>query len=208
MPSLETSLSVFFLSVLLGFSPGPDNVFVLMQSATHGRRAGFCVVLGLCCGLIVHTTAVALGLASLFATSPAAFTLLKFVGATYLAYLAWKAWHAPISKELQPPPPILHARRMLTRGFFMNLTNPKVLFFFLAFLPQFVSTRAGPVALQLSWFGFLFILATLLSFGVITCFAAWLGDRFRSSSSAQGMLNRLTGLVFAGLAVRLALSRA
>jgi len=208
MPSLETSTAFFSLSLLLGFSPGPDNLFVLMQSATHGRRAGFCVVLGLCCGLLVHTAAVALGLAAVFAASPTAFTMLKFAGAAYLAYLAWQAWHAPADAKLTQHAPQMHPWHMLARGFIMNLTNPKVIFFFLAFLPQFVAAGRGAVILQLCWFGFLFILATLVSFGAITCFAAFLGDRLKRSATVQRALNRLTGMVFGGMAIRLALAKA
>lgn len=208
MPSLDTSFTFFGIALLLGFSPGPDNLFVLMQSATHGRRAGFCVVLGLCCGLLVHTAAVALGLAAVFAASPAAFTVLKFTGAAYLAYLAWQSWRAPAVAQLTQQVPRMNPWRMLARGFIMNLTNPKVIFFFLAFLPQFVYPGLGPIALQLCWFGFLFILATLLSFGLITCFAAALGERLRRSSAAQRVMHRLTAVVFAGLAIRLALAKA
>lgn len=207
MPSLDTSLAFFGIALLLGFTPGPDNLFVMMQSATHGRRAGFCVVLGLCCGLLVHTTAVALGLAAVFAAAPAAFTLLKFAGAAYLAYLAWQAWRAPAAAQPDQPAPQMHPGRMLVRGFIMNLTNPKVIFFFLAFLPQFVAPGLGPVALQLCWLGCLFILATLVSFGIITCFAAMLGERLKRSDAMQGILNRLSSLVFAGLALRLAFSK-
>ncbi|RJG04448.1 LysE family translocator [Noviherbaspirillum sedimenti] len=208
MPAFETSTAFFSLSLLLGFSPGPDNLFVLMQSATHGRKAGFCVVLGLCCGLLVHTAAVALGLAAVFAASPAAFTVLKFAGAAYLAYLAWQAWHAPANAKLAQQAPPMNPWRMLARGFIMNLTNPKVIFFFLAFLPQFVASGRGAVVLQLCWFGFLFILATLVSFGLITCFAAFLGARLRSSPRMQRRLHRLTAIVFAGLALRLVLAKA
>jgi threonine/homoserine/homoserine lactone efflux protein len=207
MPSLDTSIAFLGIALLLGFTPGPDNLFVLMQSATHGRRAGFCVVLGLCCGLLVHTAAVALGLAAVFAASPAAFTVLKFAGAAYLAYLAWQAWRAPADAQLAQQVPRMNPWRMLARGFIMNLTNPKVIFFFLAFLPQFVAPGLGPVALQLGWFGFLFILATLVSFGLITCFAAFLGQRLRSSPAALRAMNRLTAVVFAGLALRLALAK-
>src|SRR5574337_1879284 len=95
MTSIETTATFFAVSVLLGAAPGPDNLFVLMQSAVRGRRAGMLVVLGLCTGLLGHTAAVAVGLAAVFAASATAFTLLKFVGAAYLAWLAWQALTAP-----------------------------------------------------------------------------------------------------------------
>jgi threonine/homoserine/homoserine lactone efflux protein len=97
MLSPDTALTFFGLALLLCYSPGPDNVFVLMQSAAHGRRAGLMVVLGLCTGLLLHTAALALGLAAVFAASALAFTVVKFVGAAYLLYLAWGAWRAPVS---------------------------------------------------------------------------------------------------------------
>ena len=84
------------IAVLLGLTPGPDNLFVLMQSAQRGWQVGLYVVLGLCLGLVVHTAAVALGLAALLATSSMAFTVLKLLGAAYLLYLAWGAWNAPV----------------------------------------------------------------------------------------------------------------
>ena len=91
MPSLDTLLAFLATALVLGFTPGPDNLFVLMQSATHGRRAGLLVTLGLCTGLLAHTAAVALGLAAVLAASATAFTMLKLAGAAYLLYLAWGA---------------------------------------------------------------------------------------------------------------------
>ncbi len=206
MPSPDVSIAFFGLALLIGFAPGPDNLFVLMQSAAHGRTTGFCIVLGLCCGILVHTAAVALGLAALFAAAPAAFTVLKFIGAAYLAWLAWQAWRAPAGALQMQSPPRLQAWRAIARGAFMNLTNPKVILFFLAFLPQFVDAGRGAVVLQLCWFGLLFMLATLLSFGLIAILAAWLGARLRRSPRMQRLLNRLCALVFGGLALRLALA--
>lgn len=207
MLTLQTALAFFGVSLLLGITPGPDNVFVLVQSATHGRRAGMWVVLGLCGGLVLHTTAIALGLAAVFAASATAFVVLKFAGAAYLAYLAWQAFGAPVSDGGNAQTPALQARQLLVRGVIMNLTNPKVVFFFLAFLPQFVDPARGAVALQLAQLGALFILATLLSFGTIGYFAATLGQRLRGSARAQQWMNRTAGTVFAGLALRLALAQ-
>src|SRR5690606_2183158 len=96
MLTYDVALSFFGIAVLLAFAPGPDNLFVLMQSALWGRPSGVFVVLGLCTGLIGHTLAVAVGLAAVFAASEAAFTELKLAGAIYLVYLAWGAFRAPI----------------------------------------------------------------------------------------------------------------
>jgi threonine/homoserine/homoserine lactone efflux protein len=207
MPSLETCIAFFSLSLLLGFTPGPDNIFVLMQSATQGRKAGLVVTLGLCAGLVVHTLAVAFGLAAVFAASATAFTVLKAVGAGYLVYLAWQAWRAPVgalASQVEQQP---NMRRMFLRGWVMNLTNPKVVFFFLALLPQFVHAERGAVALQLCALGGIFIVSTLLAFGSITYFAAAVSHRLRSSASAQRWLNRVAATVFLGMAARLAVAQ-
>lgn len=206
MPSIETLVTFFGVSVLLGFSPGPDNLFVLMQSALRGRRAGLFVVMGLCTGLLVHTAAVALGLAAIFAASVFAFTLLKLGGAAYLAYLAWQAFRAPVGSATLSGCQPLAAAHMYRRGVLLNLTNPKVVIFFLAFLPQFVNPADGGVGRQIVWLGFVFILATLLTFGTIAWFAASVGQILQRSARAQRVLNKLSGFVFLGLAVRLAVS--
>lgn len=207
MLTLQAALAFFGVSVLLGLTPGPDNLFVLLQSASHGRRAGLWVVLGLCCGLLLHTTAIALGLAAVFAASELAFVLLKLAGAAYLAYLAWQAFAAPVAQGPGAPPAALRPRQLLLRGTAMNLGNPKVVFFFLAFLPQFVDAAQGAVAWQLAQLGALFILATLLCFGAIAFAAASVGERLRGSQRAQRWLNRTAGTVFAALALRLVLAQ-
>jgi threonine/homoserine/homoserine lactone efflux protein len=203
MPSIETTSGFFIVALILGLSPGPDNTFVLMQSITSGRRAGLFVVAGLCAGLCVHTAAVALGLAAVFAASRAAFTVLKVIGGGYLAYLAWQAFRAPADALDDRPAPPASGTALFVRGIAMNLGNPKVLLFFLAFLPQFVEVGAGPVALQVTWFGLCFIVATVLTFGAIALLSGAIGEWLRRSRRAQLYLNRICGLVFAGLAVRL-----
>ncbi|MFW7340606.1 LysE family translocator [Pollutimonas sp. H1-120] len=207
MLTYDVALSFFGIAVLLALAPGPDNLFVLMQSAMWGRRSGMLVVLGLCTGLIGHTLAVAVGLAAVFAASEAAFTALKLAGAIYLLYLAWGAFHAQGADAAGNEKPLRQGKAQLyRRGIVMNLTNPKVSLFFLAFLPQFTSPERGSVAVQTASLGALFMLATLLVFGLIAWFSGTLGQRMRRAQTAQRLLNRVAGAVFLGLAVRLALS--
>ena len=211
MPAVDTLLAFLSVAVLLALSPGPDNIFVLLQSAQRGWRLGMCVVLGLCLGILVQTMAVALGLAAVFAASHTAFTVLKWCGAAYLAWLAWGAQRAPSHATDAPqqqsavaPLQWGEALRMVGRGWVMNMTNPKVLIFFLAFLPQFADPARGSVAIQIACFGAVFGIATFLVFGAIACFSGVFGGLLLKSARAQSWLNRLAGLVFLGLAVRLA----
>ena len=206
MLSPESALAFFSLAIVLALAPGPDNLFVLMISAAEGRRAGFAVVAGLMVGVMGHTLAVALGLAALFAASATAFTVLKLAGAAYLLYLAWGAWRAPASLGA-PGEPAQRAQpwpRLVGRGVVMNLTNPKVLLFFLALLPQFVKPDQGSVAGQIVALGALFIVAGSLVFGAIVLAAGALRERLARSARAQRLLNRSAAVVFAGLALRLA----
>ena len=206
MLSPESALAFFSLAIVLALAPGPDNLFVLMISAAEGRRAGFAVVAGLMVGVMGHTLAVALGLAALFAASATAFTVLKLAGAAYLLYLAWRAWRAPASLGApgQPAPRAQAWPRRVARGVVMNLTNPQVLLFFLALLPQFVKPDQGSVAGQIVALGALFIVAGSLVFGAIVLAAGALRERLARSARAQRLLNRSAAVVFAGLALRLA----
>jgi len=203
MLTLQTALAFFSVSVLLALAPGPDNVFVLVHAAQHGVRAGLLVVLGLCSGLLFHTAAVALGLAALLATSALAFTVLKTVGALYLFWLAWLSWRAPSGPLDGDAGEGLGPWQTYGRGVLMNVSNPKVAIFFLAFLPQFVDPALGPVQWQIAQLGAVFGLATLLTFGSIAALAGRFGQRLRESAGAQQTLNRAAALVFAGLALRL-----
>ena len=191
--------------MLLALVPGPDNVFVLLHAAVHGARAGLLVVLGLCSGLLLHTGAVALGLAALLAASSAALTVLKGVGAAYLLWLAWLSWRAPAGMGTGESMPAMGVRQTYLRGVLMNISNPKVALFFLAFLPQFVQPSSGPVAMQILLLGGVFMLATLLTFGAIALLAGRFGQLLQDSPKAQVGLNRLASVVFAGLALRLVL---
>ncbi|MDO9308022.1 MAG: LysE family translocator [Deltaproteobacteria bacterium] len=200
-------LMFFTTSILLALSPGPDNLFVMTQSAQHGRKAGLLVTLGLCTGLLFHTAAVTFGLAAVFKASAAAFMLLKFAGAGYLLYLAWQAFRAGTTGEPAAAEEKLGAGSLYRRGIIMNISNPKVSIFFLAFLPQFADPARGVLSWQLALLGGVFIFATIIVFGLISILAGTLGERFRQSAFAQRVLNRAAAAIFAGLALKLALAQ-
>ncbi len=200
-----SSLVVFVsASLLLALAPGPDIIFVLTQSAIKGRRIGFVVTLGLCTGLMVHTTAVALGVAAIFQASATAFNCLKYAGAAYLLYLAWGAFRAGAMSLDGPEDQERNLFRYYLRGIIMNVTNPKVSIFFLAFLPQFTHPEQGHLPLQMIILGALFILSTLVVFGATSLLASYVGKWLRRSTWVQRWLNKIAGTIFAGLALKLA----
>lgn len=207
MIGTETFLTFFAASLLLGIAPGPDNIFVLTQSALHGRKAGITVTFGLCTGLIFHTIAVALGVAVIFQTSALAFSILKYLGAAYLVYLAWQAFRATVEKIENNSNNDYSLSKLYRRGIFMNITNPKVSLFFLAFLPQFADPKTGSVPLQIFTLGAVFILATIIVFGSVALLAGTISEHLNRSGKFQIILNRLAGTVFLGLAIKLATTR-
>ncbi|MTJ93633.1 MAG: LysE family translocator [Desulfovibrio sp.] len=209
----DAMMAFFVAALLLGIAPGPDNIFVLTQSALFGVGAGVVTTMGLVTGLCVHTAAVALGVAAIFQTSALAFTLLKTVGAGYLLWLAWLSFRAGASTEK-----IAQAEGATTgaafpgymtlyrRGIVMNVTNPKVSLFFLAFLPQFCDPSRGSVAVQVLILGVLFMLATIVVFWTVAALGGRLAVWFNRSQRGQVIMQRVAGCVFVALAAALLLS--
>lgn len=194
---------VFGAALALALAPGPDNLYVLALSASRGYAAGLIVTLGLCTGLLIHTSVAALGIAIILQTSALAYDMLQIVGAAYLLYLAWQAFRAAAPGLQAPgvqPPGYLQLYR---RGIIMNVTNPKVAMFFLAFLPQFTNPALGQPRLQLALLGLVFITAALLVFSTIALLADRLTARYQSSPAVQCRLQQLTGLILCALALRL-----
>jgi len=208
MLPIESILTFILASALLSIAPGPDNIFVLTQSALYGRKSGLWVTLGLCTGLLFHTSAVALGVAAIFQTSAVAFTLLKMLGAAYLLYLAWQAFLASASKLESQGIAQQSSAALYQRGIIMNITNPKVSIFFLAFLPQFAALENGALAPQVFTLGLLFISVALVIFGAIALLAGTLGSLLKDSLKFQIYLNRLAGTIFIVLALKLATANA
>jgi threonine/homoserine/homoserine lactone efflux protein len=158
---------------------------------------------GLCTGLLVHTGAVAFGVAVIFQASALAFTLLKVIGASYLLYLAWQIFRSSPEQIRLNGNPQRSMAALYRRGIIMNVTNPKVSIFFLAFLPQFADPERGPISLQMVMLGGIFIVATILVFGAVALLGGALGEWLNRSERAQRIMNWVAGTVFVGLALKL-----
>ena len=200
--SLETVIAFVLASVILSLVPGPDNIYVMTNSALKGWRVGFYTTLGLCTGLIGHTFLVAIGVSVIFQTSALAFNGLKIVGACYLIYLGWLSLQ---SKELNisGTGKDNSNRSYYITGLIMNLTNPKVALFFLVFLPQFVNISNGSVTIQVVLLGLLFILSALCVFSSIAFLGSFLEGYLKKSGSVNKNINKLAALVYFALAINL-----
>ena len=204
MPGWDVAGAFFVTALLLGICPGPDIIFVLAQSALYGARAGIWTTFGLATGLCVQTLIVALGVAVLFQLWPLAFFLLKVCGALWLCYLAFLAFRAkPDSMATGRRNDLPSHVALYRRGIIMNITNPKVSIFFLAFLPQFEDPARGSLALQTVVLGLLFILATLIVFCSVACLGGQLANLLNKTPQMQLWLNRVAGTVFLALAMAL-----
>ncbi|WP_432635884.1 LysE family translocator [Candidatus Avelusimicrobium sp.] len=198
-------IEFLFVSFCLALLPGPDILFVLAQSVTRGFRTAIAVSLGLFSGLFVHTAAVALGVAALVAASPVLFKVIKSLGALYLVFLGISALRAvptPSAKAPQENPqgPVSFSK-FYRRGIIMNLLNPKVIIFFLSFLPGFVPAESQHIGWQLVELGLGFAMVSLVVFGLISLFGGWLNKRFRIARySASRPFAWVTAVLFWGIA--------
>ncbi len=205
MPSIET-LSVFFLaSIILALTPGPDNIFVLTQSTIKGYTAGLIITLGLCSGLVVHTLIVAVGIAAIIKSSSIAFMTLKVIGAGYLLYLAYGMFTTKTQK-ITNKNVCLNNWQLYKTGIIMNVTNPKVSIFFLAFLPQFINTELDSINSQIVILGLVFVIAALLVFSSVAILAKLVNNLLVKAGNSQQTLNKTAGLVCILLAVNLVIN--
>ena len=207
MPDLHTLLTFLAASALITAAPGPDNLMVLSQSLSRGRNAGIGLAIGCALGCLTHTLWATLGVSAVVASSPTLFTVLKLAGSAYLLWLGIGALGSRGPRlaggiRRHPPEPWV---RYLRRGFVANAINPKVALFFLAFMPQFVEPAAGAASLQMIVLGIVFVLQTILIFGLFAVLAARVGALLAHRPGVGRWLDRITGLVFIGLAARLAL---
>ena len=204
MLSLNTIVSFFGASLLLAVAPGPDILFVLTQSLAYGRKAGVWVAIGNVGGLIFHTAAVALGLGALISASPMTYNAVKYIGASYLVYLAFKAFQKKPADDLDASAiPEVSNTSLFWRGAIISITNPHVTVLFVAFLPQFVEASRGQVPLQLASLGLIFMVAALIVFLAVALASGLVRQKIAESPSMLSKIDRVAGVVFLGLAIKL-----
>ncbi|MCK5775103.1 MAG: LysE family translocator [Bacteroidales bacterium] len=183
---IELLISFLLASITLSLMPGPDNVFVLTESITKGKRNGIIISAGLASGIIIHTIVIATGLSILVQQSPYVFTGIKIFGAIYLLYLAYLTYKegtnmASVSNQSSGIEKKEKWFPLYKKGFIMNVLNPKVTLFFIAFLPQFVSKNGLPFSVQIFFLGIIFMIQAFLVFSIIAIVSEKLRQYLNSS---------------------------
>ncbi len=198
----DSSLIFAFISaaLLLTIAPGPDIVYVAMRGLAQGWRAGLVAALGLITGIFVHILLAALGLSVILASSPVLFAIVKYAGAAYIIYIGWQIARAgPL--DLNARQPAMGLGRIFRQTILMNVLNPKVALFFLAFLPQFVETTSEHATAQFIFFGFLFQACALLVMASVGIFAGSISSALKQNESVGLYLNRFAGSIVMMLGV-------
>ena len=204
MPDANSLLIFMIATVTLNLTPGPDMLYVIARSIGQGRAAGIASALGITAGCFVHIFAVTFGLASLMVAVPTAYEIVKFAGAAYLIYLGVRTLTTRQSKKAERPIKEASLRTIFLQGVVTNVLNPKVALFFLAFLPQFVS-RGSNVAAQIIFLGVLFNISGTIVNVIVALVASYTGVQFKNRIGNSSLFRWLTGGIFIGLGVRLAL---
>ncbi len=202
----ETLAAFIAATAALALTPGPDNLYVLSQSLVYGARYGIAVIMGLLTGCLVHTALLAFGVSAIIRGNESLYLGIKTLGALYLIWLAYQAYRKPVRKyQLEGQLPKLSYASLFKQGFVMNVLNPKVTLFFLAFFPGFIFSDKINTVLQFLVLGFLFITVSFIVFCGIALLAGFLTKRMTENLAVGLWLKRLQIFVFIGIALYLTL---
>lgn len=208
IPQMPVLAAFAVATLVLAITPGPDMALFISRTLAFGRAHGVVTVLGTSSGLLVHTMAVAAGLSLVVATAPSLFLILKVVGALYLLWLAIEALRHGVSLDVKRPrarAPML--RQSFFKGFWVNLTNPKIILFFLTFLPQFVATGDPNASFKLLFLGLEFVIVSLPVVLFVVLAAEKVRNLITRSVRVQRGLSWSFAGVFAAFAVAILLTR-
>ena len=199
---MEILISFILAVSILAISPGPDNIFVLMQSVVHGKKYGLATVIGLMTGCIIHTTFVAVGVSAIIKENNSIFLAIKILGTIYLLYLAYKVFTSSSeismnTEKIQKKTPF----QLFKIGFIMNVLNPKVTIFFLALFPGFLFSESLSISLQFYILGALFILVSFVVFSSIAILGGAISEKIKKSKKIVIWLQWMQICVFVGIAI-------
>lgn len=208
LPDLSVLVTFSVAVIALALTPGPDMTLFLSKTIVQGRLAGFAAFLGAITGLLLHTLAIALGLSALLVASATAFTVLKIVGCLYLLWLAWDAVRNGSSFAVdQTERKKETIRSLYFKGLWINLFNPKIIVFFLTFLPQFVSVSDPYAAYKLMSLGIMFVLIATPICAALIMSADRVAALLKRSPKATRLVDWLFAAVLGGFAIKLLLVR-
>ena len=206
--SPEQFIGFLSAALLITISPGPDNLMVLSVGVSRGRRHGMVFGIGCALGCLSHTVLAALGVSALIAASPTAFGALKIIGGAYLVWLGIGALRSRGGARVaQTGLPDESLGRLFAKGLFANAINPKVVLFFLSFLPQFVVADRGDASWQTAQLGLLFTAQAVVLFSLLGYFSGAVGAWINRHPGAGMWMDRVAGAVFVGLGLKLIISR-
>jgi len=195
-------LSFIGATAILAIFPGPDNIFVLIQSITNGVKYGIATVLGLISGCLIHTSLVAFGVSALINNNEEILFALKVFGASYLLYLAYKVFKSSDKISLSSDKILKkNTFQLFKQGFIMNVLNPKVSIFFLAFFPNFLFSQSMSSVSQFFVLGFIFMAVSLVIFSLIAILAGSISNYLRQHANTGTVLKWLQIVVFVAIAI-------
>lgn len=198
----ELLISFVVATSALAISPGPDNIYVLMQSLVHGKKFGLATVCGLMTGCLVHTTLVAFGVSALIKANDSLYFIIKLFGALYLMYLAYKVFKSDAELSIANDTiPKKSLSQLFKQGFIMNVLNPKVSIFFLAFFPGFLFSETMSTVVQFYVLGLLFMLVSFLIFGSIAVLSGMISEYITKHRKVGLFLKWMQIVVFVGIAI-------
>ncbi|MFT4670151.1 MAG: threonine/homoserine/homoserine lactone efflux protein [Flavobacteriaceae bacterium] len=198
---LEALVSFSFATLVLALSPGPDNIYVITQSLVNGTKAGIATTAGLISGCIVHTALLAFGVSALITASESIFYGIKIFGALYLLYLAYTVYKSDASVTFSDSAPKKSNWKLFKQGVFMNLVNPKVMIFFLAFFPVFLWDTTKNTVFQFFTLGATFMLVSFLLFSSLALLAGSIKQFMIKQKSAGRVMKWLQIIVFVGISI-------
>ena len=197
----EILISFVIATVTLAISPGPDNIFVLIQSITYGKKQGMSIVCGLISGCIIHTTLVAFGLSVFIKSNSELIFILKLLGAGYMLYLAYNVLKSTDVINTNAQTESKSVQALFKQGFIMNVINPKVSIFFMAFFPAFLFSETHSLVVQFYTLGFLFMTTSFLIFSMLVFFSSSLGLALKSNNRFGTVLKWAQITVFLGITI-------